>query len=1072
MKRWRSFISALLAALMLIGCLGGFAETAEEAVPAGESPEENSALTLADIEALGAKAYIRDGRVTFVDGACVDRPIGNMEDAAEVIESALALLGGDERTKFEPWRTLTDPAGNIYYVFMQVYADLTVPGGAVKLVTDADGNMLGLTASVADGLPDEAEAEGISAEEAEAVVLERLAARNESAAELVAGRTEKTLLPFDMDPDIMSLDELDAAMSQFVWTVYTDNPGGSAKKGTAMPFLVHYVAMDGKYIGCQPTMLPGDDTAVSGYDAAYAFEFMEPAEYTGTVTLADGSQQEITVTLMRDSRTGMYYLGNLERRIAVADFYEFVYNDEHRVAMEASPDNTGWNEISLMSLYNYCRVWDYYNEIGWTGSDGKGTPMLILTNYCNADREPIDNAGYIGPFFGWETFISTSAQNFALALDVLAHEFTHCVTAKVTTYNDYKNDHGAFNEAMSDIQGNICEMMMGATADTAWALGENTVAGAIRSMSDPRKYEQPEHSWDIYYMPNVREATVVNDHGGVHTNSSLLNGVAWRLCEEGGMTLEEARAFWFAVDCSMAPDADYPQLVELLPWVLENMGMAQYRDALAAALDATRLGRNALPEAPDDDLAMVTLTLPDDPRFTDGNWVMYLFSIDTEGFAQRYADIMAGNGEYAGALEEILEAICGVEPGQLEKDARDYTTDEIVDALLDALAGFGNPGTVQLPAEDGGEASTDSADIAPEPAAGYDTAARLVALYNEYFADLFTWPIGAAGEDGRTVNMACRPGLTLPVLIRMEGDQENYTHSVAYAAYTFGEWHDLGSLVIPLLEPIIAAYLPEEDPQAPVEYGEQPQAGDAPLPEYGEQPQAGDAPLPENGELPQAGDAAQPEYGEGTQMGGAEAGLGNLQLILSSPEGRDALKRTFAELGGMLGRIIDPQALIDLVFLKTEAGKVCEIPTANLDAVAVFNTADYALLYSSFGMPPSKDLAFHRKVAVDYGTSQLYSREDLREAVKLIERKFKSFDGCEMHALRYAGDVCNSLGNIQWVNSLDEGKSYVQVVEFLSDFHTPAEDSGALEPDYEYTDYQWWLARAEDGEWKLVSWGY
>lgn len=31
---------------------------------------------------------------------------------------------------------------------------------------------------------------------------------------------------------------------------------------------------------------------------------------------------------------------------------------------------------------------------------------------------------------------------------------------------------------------------------------------------------------------------------------------------------------------------------------------------------------------------------------------------------------------------------------------------------------------------------------------------------------------------------------------------------------------------------------------------------------------------------------------------------------------------------------------------------------------------------------------------------------------------------------------------------------------------------GAWEPDQEYTDYQWWLARAEDGDWEIVSWGY
>ena len=85
--------------------------------------------------------------------------------------------------------------------------------------------------------------------------------------------------------------------------------------------------------------------------------------------------------------------------------------------------------------------------------------------------------------------------------------------------------------------------------------------------------------------------------------------------------------------------------------------------------------------------------------------------------------------------------------------------------------------------------------------------------------------------------------------------------------------------------------------------------------------------------------------------------------------------------------------------------------------------------------------------------------------------KFASFAGCELHALRYAGDECDSEENVKWVNELDEGKDYVQAVEFLSDFHSSAEGGEAWEKDAEYTDWQWWLAREAGGGWQLVSWG-
>ena len=113
------------------------------------------------------------------------------------------------------------------------------------------------------------------------------------------------------------------------------------------------------------------------------------------------------------------------------------------------------------------------------------------------------------------------------------------------------------------------------------------------------------------------------------------------------------------------------------------------------------------------------------------------------------------------------------------------------------------------------------------------------------------------------------------------------------------------------------------------------------------------------------------------------------------------------------------------------------------------------------------------ELTLDYGASELYSPEELEEAVVQIKCKFASFAGCELHALRYAGDTCNSEENLEWLNGLDAGKEYVQAVEFLSDFHSPVEDGPyAWEQDTEYTDYQWWLARAADGGWQLLSWGY
>ena len=121
--------------------------------------------------------------------------------------------------------------------------------------------------------------------------------------------------------------------------------------------------------------------------------------------------------------------------------------------------------------------------------------------------------------------------------------------------------------------------------------------------------------------------------------------------------------------------------------------------------------------------------------------------------------------------------------------------------------------------------------------------------------------------------------------------------------------------------------------------------------------------------------------------------------------------------------------------------------------------------------------------SIELGSSTLYTQEELDAAVLLIRDKFATFTGCELHNIRYAGDEANNEENLEWLNSLrevrsnippeDVGKKYVQIAEFLSDFHSPVEEGPyTWEIDMEYKDYQWWLGRLEDGRWEIVSWGY
>ncbi len=109
---------------------------------------------------------------------------------------------------------------------------------------------------------------------------------------------------------------------------------------------------------------------------------------------------------------------------------------------------------------------------------------------------------------------------------------------------------------------------------------------------------------------------------------------------------------------------------------------------------------------------------------------------------------------------------------------------------------------------------------------------------------------------------------------------------------------------------------------------------------------------------------------------------------------------------------------------------------------------------------------------LDYGTSQMYSKEDIESAAKVVVNKLNSFQGCVLYSLTYAGDEkCKD--ELSYVNSLkeDEGEEFVECLVFYSEFRSPVKGGGAWTPNSIYT-WSWYLGRETDGEWILMTYGY
>lgn len=128
-------------------------------------------------------------------------------------------------------------------------------------------------------------------------------------------------------------------------------------------------------------------------------------------------------------------------------------------------------------------------------------------------------------------------------------------------------------------------------------------------------------------------------------------------------------------------------------------------------------------------------------------------------------------------------------------------------------------------------------------------------------------------------------------------------------------------------------------------------------------------------------------------------------------------------------------------------------------------------IFARFTAEPEENF-FTEELKLDFGSSELFSPEELEAAAGYITSEIGSWEGCELHSLRYAGDMSNTEENIQWLNSLSNGMGYTKVAEFLCNFHSPVEGGGAWEPDTEYEDYQFWLGRTQEGGWDIVTYGY
>ncbi|MFD3447292.1 M4 family metallopeptidase [Microbacteriaceae bacterium 4G12] len=257
-------------------------------------------------------------------------------------------------------------------------------------------------------------------------------------------------------------------------------------------------------------------------DSANNVQVAKATSTTGTGIGVLGDTKTLNMQLIGSS----YYLQDLTRGKGI-----ITYDAKNRTSIPGSlwvdTDNilnTTYDRAAVDAHYYAGKVYDYYKNVFNRNSyDNSGAFLKSTVHYSRN----YNNAFWNGSQMVYGDGDGTTFTYLSGGLDVVGHELTHAVTEK-TSNLIYQNESGALNESMSDIFGTLVEFYNNNNPD--YEVGEdiytpNIAGDALRSMSNPTKYNDPDHYSKRY--------TGTGDNGGVHTNSGIINKAAYLIAEGG-----------------------------------------------------------------------------------------------------------------------------------------------------------------------------------------------------------------------------------------------------------------------------------------------------------------------------------------------------------------------------------------------------------------------------------------------------------------------------------------------------------------------------------------------------------
>ncbi len=293
-----------------------------------------------------------------------------------------------------------------------------------------------------------------------------------------------------------------------------------------------------------------------------------------------------TQNIATQNVSGSFRLRETGRGLGIQT-YNLQKGTNYNRAVDFTDTDNYWNNVNS-NLDQYAtdahwgaeKTYDFYKQnFNRNSIDNLGFAIKSYVHY---------NKNYFNAFWDGSRMTygdGNSTDNFKplTAIDVCGHEITHGLTSFTAKLN-YSNESGALNEGFSDVFGTSIEWFA-RPVQHDWLIGGDFYI--IRSMSDPKAYQQPNTYLGTYWY------TGTSDNGGVHTNSGVLNFWYYLLTIGSGINHTNDKGFVYNVTGIGMPKAQAIAYRTLTTYLVSSSNYANARTfSIKSAEDLYGIGSN------------------------------------------------------------------------------------------------------------------------------------------------------------------------------------------------------------------------------------------------------------------------------------------------------------------------------------------------------------------------------------------------------------------------------------------------------------------------------------------------